>query len=64
MKTAIEDPVHPDWWKRFLVDGDPLRSDWNSQEEFERFVKAYPGKIPRLNKTKILTARDAYGMKT
>jgi hypothetical protein len=52
-----------DYWAQFLIEGTPSKFDWNSSEEYEKFVKAYPGKIPRLNATKILTPRDTYGMK-
>ena len=53
-----------DWRSQFFIDGDPVESDWNSREAFNAFVRNYPGKVPWLNTTKILTARDTYGMKS
>jgi hypothetical protein len=62
-KTTTIQPDQSDYLAQFLINGTPSERDWNSPEEFRKFVKAYPGKIPRLNATKVLTARDQYGMK-
>jgi hypothetical protein len=51
------------FWEQFLMNGEPSRRDWNTQEAFDAFVKQYPNKIPPLNATKVLNGRDQYGTK-
>lgn len=61
--AEIERREAGEFWAKFLVDGEALSTDWNDKHEFEKFIAAHPGKIPRLNLTRKLSPRDLYGMK-
>lgn len=51
------------WRAAHLIEGEANRRDWNDAQAFQSFAERYPGKMPQLNTTKILTPRDTYGMK-